>query len=562
MKLLGSGRIAVTFPYKDEVIARLRRLADRKWNAELRQWEIGVAHLHELLEIFNLEPADVDRSLVRAYQMYRIRHGRARIAAGNVEAFLSGMNLPLEKIDRKTSFFLPGYRFMTRFKKGTWDGRKHLFNFELKSFPSGLSPRVARIVREEGVECDITWPEEPPRDLFEKAQKLPTKGKGGRPRRMTALRDYQREGMEVALLERRGIIEIATGGGKTLLAAHLIHHIGRPALFLVHTRDLMYQTVEVLQHELRMVIGCAGDGKLDLQPVTVATVQTCARALDIKLDNCSDDEPLLKEEPPRAEVARAIQAYLRTVPVVFFDECHHVPADTAYGLACELEGALWRYGLSATPYRADRQDLLLEAAIGPRIYSARASALIDRGHLVPPRIKFLTVPPLVIKSGTADYQEVYASYIVENRARNRMIVEIAREICKEGKTVLILVNHVRHGQILQEMLRPVDLVQGSEPVVERQKIFKALGEKKCMLAIATSLADEGLDIPSLDCIILASAGRSETRALQRVGRVLRKAPGKKSALVIDFLDDAPYLRDHSSDRMRIYQSEHRFVLES
>src|SRR5690606_6996353 len=162
--------------------------------------------------------------------------------------------------------------------------------------------------------------------------------------------------------------------------SEIIYRLQRPALFIVHTKDLLYQTRAVLARQLQIPIGQVGDGIVDLQPITVATVQSCARALDVKIDHTPDDDEVLESDKTSLDETAAEQliSYIRRVPVVFFDECHHLPADTAYSLAMEMEGAAWRYGLSATPYRADRQDLLLEAALGPKIISARASALIEQ----------------------------------------------------------------------------------------------------------------------------------------------------------------------------------------
>jgi superfamily II DNA or RNA helicase len=580
--LMDTGRLAVVFPYSDEIVARIRGLSDRKWNAAHRRWEVSIAHLPELLDILRLDPATMDRKIMRAFQVYKIRHGRAKIVANNVEAVISGGSLPLEKIDRLCSFFLPGYKYMARFKKGTWDGKKHLFHTRGNRFPSGLVNRVCKIVRDSGMECDVIWPEEPPRQdlsfLVGPIGKTAPKAAKSSPRKqkhdsaetsgahlpapVTKLRDYQKKCLEAALTERRGIIEIATGGGKTLIAAHIIHALSRPALFLVHTRDLLYQTIEVLERELGIPVGYAGDGKINIKPVTVATVQTCARAMDIKLDSAPDGEHLASDKPPPQTAADQLRDFIKTVPVAIFDECHHLPTETAYGLAHVMHGAFWRFGLSATPYRADRQDMLMEAALGPKIFSARASTLIEKGYLVPPRIRFLPVPPLILKSGTVEYSELYSCYVVENRRRNKLVVDAAQEQASMGNTVLILVTHVRHGEVLRDLLGGVPLLQGSDAPEERRRVFAALQEKSCPIAIATTLADEGLDIPSLNCVVVASAGRSETRVLQRIGRALRPFPGKECAVIIDFMDDAPYLREHASDRLELYKTESRFILEN
>lgn len=563
LELLDNGRLAVKLPYNENFLSAVRALTDRRWNREERQWEVGIAHLQDLLDILQLDTTAVSRKALRAYQMYKIRHGRARIKADNIHAVLSGLNLPFEKIDKMTSYHVPGYRYMTRFKKGSWDGKRHLFHAGNHRFPSGLVRRVARILQSVDIDCDVRWPDEPEKQSLAGSTKSATATSRKKLRsKLTPLRDYQKECLSAALQERRGIIEIATGGGKTIIAAHLIHEISRPALFLVHTRDLLYQTIEVFERELKVPIGCVGDGRVEIQPVTVATVQTCARALDIKIEATADSLRLTREKAPTVTDAERIRNMVQSVPVAIFDECHHLPAETSYGLASEMTSALWRFGLSATPYRADRLDLLMEAALGPKIFSARASALIEMGFLVPPKIRFVRVPALIVKGKKVDYSEIYSTYIVENRKRNKLIVEAAREQVAEGKSVLVLVTQVRHGEILQGILKGAPLLQGNDPPELRREIFQALEKKSQPVAIATTLADEGLDLPSLNCVILAGAGRSETRALQRIGRALRTAPGKDHAVVIDFMDDAPYLREHASDRLEIYKTEPRFLLES
>jgi superfamily II DNA or RNA helicase len=95
----------------------------------------------------------------------------------------------------------------------------------------------------------------------------------------------------------------------------------------------------------------------------------------------------------------------------------------------------------------------------------------------------------------------------------------------------------------------------------RNKALESLRDKSNPVLIATSLADEGLDLPSLDVLILAGAGKSETRALQRIGRVIRPHPGKKRATIVDFWDQCLYLEQHSRQRFEIYQTEPAFEVE-
>jgi superfamily II DNA or RNA helicase len=72
--------------------------------------------------------------------------------------------------------------------------------------------------------------------------------------------------------------------------------------------------------------------------------------------------------------------------------------------------------------------------------------------------------------------------------------------------------------------------------------------------------DIGVDIPSLDALIMAGGGKSTVRVLQRIGRVIRPFPGKTDAMVMDFLDNARYLDKHSATRLAVYQAEPRFQI--
>jgi superfamily II DNA or RNA helicase len=72
------------------------------------------------------------------------------------------------------------------------------------------------------------------------------------------------------------------------------------------------------------------------------------------------------------------------------------------------------------------------------------------------------------------------------------------------------------------------------------------------------LADEGLDIPTLNCVILAGGGKSPTKCKQRVGRAIRKAEGKVGSMIFDFIDVGPYTRKHAKSRKRLLESEPEF----
>ncbi|HNT35544.1 MAG TPA: DEAD/DEAH box helicase, partial [bacterium] len=357
--------------------------------------------------------------------------------------------------------------------------------------------------------------------------------------------------------------------GKTVLAAHIIGRLRRPTLFFVHTRDLLYQTRNMLEGVLGIPIGQIGDGTVDIRDVTVGTIQTCSRALGLSqardAEGESSDSELEEESPGEEpellpERVEQITQLLRTVSVAIFDECHHIPAETSYLLALNLPKAVFRFGLSATPYRSDRQDMLIEAALGERLISINASYLIERQHLVPPHITFFVMQGGEGNQGRT-YHEVYQREIVENDKRNQFAAEIARKFLSQNKTVLILVGQIKHGARLASLLPEAVFLTGRDSSTVRNEALDGLRDRTKPLIIATTLADEGLDIPSLDVLILAGGGRSETRALQRIGRALRPAKDKTKAYIVDFFDEARFLSEHSKSRIEIYETERYFQME-
>lgn len=536
------------FPYHKHFVRCVRALRQREWLADEKCWKVHISHLPEVMDLFQFRREELPGALWRAYQIYRIKTCRLKLVVGPTCSHFEGDKVPVEEIVEQTSYYVPGYQYTPSYLEKRWDGRRHLFDRRKLAFPSGLVGRITELLHKKGITFEIV----------RESIALPPPVEYRAP--AFELRDYQRECTDTAIHAQRGVIELATGAGKTVVAAQIIHKLGLPALFFVHTRDLLHQTHDFFEKHLGRKVGLVGDGQVHLAPLTVATMQTVGRAFDINVAGTLDDETPLEEDfTDISHSKKRLVEFVRQCPVVFFDECHHLPAESFYSLAMQTSGAVYRYGLSATPYRADRLDILLEAAVGPKIFRANASILIKKGHLVPAEIVFLAPAAYkVASSRSPDYATVFHEYIVTNPQRNKMIASEARRLARQKKSVLILVSQVGHGERLASLLPEAAFVQGSDTATKRQRVFAKLESKTLPIVIATTLADEGLDIPTLDAVILASGGKSETRTLQRIGRALRPAPGKKKALIIDFFDNAPFLKEHSMRRYEIYSTEPEF----
>ena len=88
---------------------------------------------------------------------------------------------------------------------------------------------------------------------------------------------------------------------------------------------------------------------------------------------------------------------------------------------------------------------------------------------------------------------------------------------------------------------------------ERRRILDDFRAGRLHVVVASTLADEGLDVPRLDRIVLAFPGRKRGRTAQRIGRLMRPHPDKSSAVLFDLIDAAvPPLLRQSRERRRVY----------
>ena len=141
------------------------------------------------------------------------------------------------------------------------------------------------------------------------------------------LRPYQQGALAAVLICWRGQISLPTGTGKTVLAASVLDSLeDRKALFVVHTKDLLYQTKTEFERLLGEGIGCIGDSEYELRRITVGMIQSVR---ELQFDD---------------------------LDVVMIDECHHSASPTYQSFLASVDCPV-RLGFTATP-RTDREGWL------------------------------------------------------------------------------------------------------------------------------------------------------------------------------------------------------------
>ena len=147
--------------------------------------------------------------------------------------------------------------------------------------------------------------------------------------------------------------------------------------------------------------------------------------------------------------------------------------------------------------------------------------------------------------------------LVKDGDRNRLIVDRVVEDWRDGQFPLVLSDRVGHCRQLQQMLRQhgmnAQLLVGEVNRKQRESIVNHSKDGLVDAIIATKVADEGLDIPNLSSIHLVSPTANKAKTQQRIGRIRRPIPGKRS-VVFDYVDArVPSLARMAKQRRTLYK---------
>jgi superfamily II DNA or RNA helicase len=320
-----------------------------------------------------------------------------------------------------------------------------------------------------------------------------------------------------------GVLNIACGGGKSALGLKKIAQRGYPAIVIVNNESLVEQWIERAGTFLNLPpesIGIVQGAKQEWdKPLVLAMVQTLASRID--------DIPMWVR-----------QRY----GTVIFDECHHFAAATFCLTAGFFFGA--RFGLTATTERTDRLEEVYYAHLGPVIYSDKTSEIYADVYFKPTGFSLGEKESLVDFRGMLVISRLY-NKLAKSKARNKMITADAADAAINGRKVLVLSHSVAHVEELAASIakaapgKKVGFIHGA---ITGNKRLTILAESDVTVA-SFSLAKEGLDVPRLDALLLATPFRDWGAFQQCKGRVERAHPLKKPPIVVVYEDaDIPVCR--------------------
>lgn len=343
------------------------------------------------------------------------------------------------------------------------------------------------------------------------------------------LRPYQQEAVDAVLKHSFGVLEAGTGSGKTVMALKIVAERKQPTLIIVHNKELLLQWRERIVEFLQTKPGLAGDGRYDIQPVTVAIVNTVRKHLD-------------------------------TLPEQFghiiVDECHRVPASLFTDVVSSFD-SYFMLGLSATAFRReDGMTPIIYTYMGDRLHAVDPRVLAESGAVIRPEL--VQRPTGFTYGFQGDYAKLIKA-LAANEDRNSLIADDVAQLVNAGHegTVLIVSDRVAHCEVLRKKLelRGIEsvLLTGRVPADERTRIVGDVRDGKVRVLISTlQLIGEGFDCPGLNTLVLSTPIKFEGRLLQVVGRIMRPSESKK-ARVIDYADlHVPVLRRSAAARRQVF----------
>ena len=354
------------------------------------------------------------------------------------------------------------------------------------------------------------------------------------------LRPYQRDALEAWTdAGRRGVAELPTGSGKTVIGLAAVAAVCAPALVVVPTVDLLEQWRGELEREFDADVGQLGGGTQRVGEVTVATYDSAY----LRADELGDRFGL-----------------------VVFDEVHHLGGESYRDIA-RLLAAPARLGLTATFERPDGAHEAVADFLGPVVYRLSPAELAGE-HLAPYDIKrlevdltpgereryeqyqgtftdYLAESNIQLRSGS-DYQELVKRSGTDPRAREALLAkQRAREVVmtarrkvdrladlldrhREDRVIVFTASTDLVYRLSERFLIPA--ITHETGTDERREILERFREGTYSRVVTANVLDEGVDVPDANVGILLAGSGSEREFTQRLGRLLRPGDGERALL--------------------------------
>lgn len=369
------------------------------------------------------------------------------------------------------------------------------------------------------------------------------------------LRNYQQPCANALKKYVNGLFILPPGLGKTQIGLHCASILGQKSIWLTHTKELLNQALERCESNLDCKTSKITEGKCDLSgDIVFSTVQTLANIID--KGGIRQDE----------------------FGLVIVDECHHLSASAEsvkmFEKCVNYFSARYKLGLTATLHRGDGLEKTTTKILGNVIYEVKKSE--DKKKLigyyenkpiielpieqfqVPAKINFIKTTFNVANEDVYDTNGriVFTrliSVLCDNYDRNKLILDTLNKL--SGYTIVIS-ERINQLEYLSKNVHNSIFISGKTPKKQREKLIEEFRQGKYKVLFASySLVAEGLDIPMLENLVMASPVKDQRLVVQAIGRCQRPYGNKKIANIYDLVDDVSMLGKFYSKRKAVYKKE-------
>jgi len=343
-------------------------------------------------------------------------------------------------------------------------------------------------------------------------------------------------------IQRKAIIVMATGLGKTFTAAEAIRRINsiRPqkVLVLAHTNEIVYQLERAFWPLLKPIQETVvWNGYEQPSPETLeraSFVFACVNSVSANIEN---------------------RCFLPEFDIIIIDECHHVGGDMYKRIVKETSagsnGGPFLLGLTATPWRPDETDL--SNYFGDTIYSIDMVTGLRLGFLA--NVDYRMYTDNIDWSALQNFQGTSLTPRQINRTLfisewdNAVVGEFQKAWSEIAKPrAIIFCGTIDHAITMRDQINGLGFcnaaaiysrTQGGQniPAWERNRILSDFTDGTINVICTVDIFNEGVDVPDVNLIVFQRVTHSRRIFIQQLGRGLRLADGKTKVIILDFVSD-------------------------
>lgn len=455
------------------------------------------------------------------------------------------------------SCYATNYKYNPKYKAKMWNGKISFFNIHDKTLPIGLLGFIKPFLKKfrykirfefdrSTLKNDITT-----EDLksFHDAlfDGVTNNGKAVYPR------DYQHDAILAALQHKRGVLEAATGAGKSIIIYSIIRfimeHVNGKVLLVVPSISLVSQMFSDFREygwwdnyeDVSLLYGTSKHYDPN-KKVLISTWQS---------------------------IHKKGQKFFEQFDAVLVDETHNAKSTSIQTVLKKCVNAEYKLGMTGTLPTEVIDRFNIFGYLGPVIYKLRSNELIKRGFLSDIRIinTYVRYTDQEVKENrTRKYIDEIA-FITKNPKRNRVLKNIiSSPHVKDTDNILVLAQRLNHIDAIAEYLkveypnRNILTISGVTNPEERERIRQYVECNDSVILVATyGTLSTGVNIPKLHHVIFASFYKSKIKVLQSIGRGLRLHKSKKIIFIWDIIDDMRWKKKKRKDSKQTWGHNYAYL---